>query len=57
MADVRKMLCCVLLVWLCGGSVAAKDVRHYVFFNRDRERIGLPPIYDPTCDTELVSCG
>jgi hypothetical protein len=27
---------------LCGGASAAKGVHHYVFFNRDRERISEP---------------
>lgn len=43
MNATRKLLCCVLLLWLgCAGAAAAQEVRHYVFFNRDRERIAEP---------------
>jgi hypothetical protein len=34
-----KIACCVLSILLCSGGVADSGVRHYVFFNRERERI------------------
>lgn len=42
MKKTGKLLCCALLIWMCGGMAAAKGVHHYVFFNRDRERISEP---------------
>lgn len=39
MNNARKLMRCAFVIWLCCGSVAAKGVHHYVFFNRDRERI------------------
>lgn len=42
MNNARKLVCCMFVFWLCCGSVAAKGVHHYVFFNRDRHRISEP---------------
>lgn len=39
MIKLRKLILRACLLLLCCGSVAAKPVQHYVFFNRDRERI------------------
>jgi hypothetical protein len=39
MNNARKLLWCIVALWLCCGSVAAKGVHHYVFFNRERGRI------------------
>lgn len=33
---------CVLLLYACGSITSAAGVHHYVFFNRDRERISDP---------------
>ena len=30
---------CILCLFLCAGRATAEGVRHFVFFNRDRERI------------------
>jgi hypothetical protein len=30
---------CILLLWTCCCGSAAETVHHYVFFNRERERI------------------
>jgi len=36
---ISKLTFCIIYVLLCLGRVSAKGVHHYVFFNRDRERI------------------
>lgn len=42
MSSARKLAWCALFLLLCWGSAAAKGVHHYVYFNRDRERIADP---------------
>jgi len=37
--SIGKIVRGVLLIWLCGISVSAKPVHHYVFFGQDREKI------------------
>lgn len=39
MKNIRPVLWCAALLWLCCNTIAASVVHHYVFFNRDRERI------------------
>ena len=39
---VRQSAWCALCLWLCALSAVAKTPRHYVFFNRERERISEP---------------
>ena len=39
MINARNVACCALLVWLCCAAVAARPVRHYVFFGQDREKL------------------
>jgi len=39
MNNTRKIVGCVLFIWLCCASVSAKPEHHYVFFGQDREKI------------------
>src|SRR5205807_4716582 len=39
MKIVLKIRWCVLFISICCGSATAEGVHHYVFFNRDREKI------------------
>jgi hypothetical protein len=39
MKHIPRLICCVLSIWLCGVTVSAKPVHHYVFFGQDREKI------------------
>jgi len=39
MNNTRKIVGCVLFIWLCCASVSAKAEHHYVFFGQDREKI------------------
>ena len=39
MNKTRKLFWLSFFILLCCGSVAAKGVHHYVFFNRERARI------------------
>lgn len=34
-----RLAWCALFLLLCGGGARAREVHHYVYFNRDRERI------------------
>ena|SRR2546429_2834721 len=42
MKIVLKIRWCVLFISICCGSAIAEGVHHYVFFNRDREKISDP---------------
>src|SRR2546430_14597820 len=42
MKIVLKIRWCVLFISICCGSATAEGVHHYVFFNRDREKISDP---------------
>jgi hypothetical protein len=42
MNKTRKLVWCAFFIWICCGSATAKAVHHYVFFNRERERISDP---------------
>src|SRR5918997_2323094 len=47
MINARNVACCALLVWLCCAGVAARPVRHYVFFGQDREKLrGASPFFE-----------
>lgn len=39
MNNARKFIWFALFICICCGSVPAQEMHHYVFFNRDRERI------------------
>ncbi|HXT39958.1 MAG TPA: hypothetical protein VN887_08045, partial [Candidatus Angelobacter sp.] len=39
MSIVPQSGCCAFLISMCWGSAFGAGVHHYVFFNRDRERI------------------
>lgn len=39
MSVAKKLAWCVLFLLLCSGVARAKEVHHYIYFNRDRERI------------------
>ena len=39
MSNIRRFLWCAALLWFCCDTIAAGVLHHYVFFNRDRERI------------------
>jgi hypothetical protein len=42
MNNVPKLCCGLLLFLVCSSVVIAEGIHHYVFFNRDRERISEP---------------
>jgi hypothetical protein len=42
MRGVRKLAWCAVFLLACWGGAPAKGVHHYVYFNRDRERIADP---------------
>lgn len=39
---VARLGCCLLAIYACLAAARAAELRHYVFFNRDRERITQP---------------
>ena len=37
--NIRKIVWCILITWLCAAGITAKPVHHYVFFGQDREKL------------------
>ncbi len=46
MNSARKIVWCVLFIFICSSCVAAKEVHHYVFFNIGRQKISEPSFID-----------
>jgi len=42
MNTIPRLCCCLLFFAVCSSIATAEGIHHYVFFNRDRERISEP---------------
>jgi len=42
MSAIFNVTACIVILWGCSGNAIGAGVRHYVFLNRDREKISEP---------------